>query len=267
MPLGYLSFHAFVRPHSFLTLLKAMVMRVFLTLFTVAACGQPAGETSQPTASASAPDDLSILPPQVREWIGRDTPVFKGNPDPHVVAYQLVRLCVGSSNSVSTASADPNAKAYVDVYLNDLADANLRQAVTRDTNGEREPRVPFPQGAVLLKHKTGLARTLQGQLIEDRAQEGWGGMLKGAAGSSPATGDWSYFYYSEADGLSSGPGMNCVTCHAAYDQDFQVLGYWHPTRASDAQQNSSSIGSTPHSWLLPEPSANDPAPGSALEQR
>jgi hypothetical protein len=223
-------------------------MRCLFILLTLAACERAVTKTAQL-------EPIMILPGQVRDWIGADTVVFKDNPEPHWVEPHIIQACVASAEPVSTPTVDFNAMAYVDIYLNDLADAHMRstsQAQT-DLQAASKSPVPFPEGAVFLRHKTGLARTHQGQLIKDSSQEGWGGMFKGAPGSSPASGDWSYFYYSEADGLTSGSGMECGTCHGVYSKDWPVLGDWSATRTKDPVENGRGTGSAPHSWSLPEP--------------
>jgi hypothetical protein len=130
-------------------------------------------------------------------------------------------LCIGvSRHHVEAARAEggPHTYTRIMVYMNDSALQAFKSSA----------RV-FPEGAIVVKEKKGLAYNDTESRQTAYTPNGVGGMVKRQAGYDPQHGDWEYFYFEDPAKIESGKIASCVKCHEGAGRD-HVFGNWAKER-------------------------------------
>lgn len=146
---------------------------------------------------------------------------------PHEVNLNMLTYCVGASESmVREAEKDhgPHTFASIVVYMNQAAEGAFHQ------------KTDFPEGATIVKEKirhSYRAEKDPGKWIQPN--DGIGGMIKGAPGSSPSSGDWTFFYSEDDKILESGAISTCASCHETAAESDWVYGGWFVSKQSPVE--------------------------------
>jgi Cytochrome P460 len=158
--------------------------------------------------SLAADDPARITAEKVRESYKTFTRVTK---EPKSVGAEFAGGCLPSPEmDQMVKETGPHALHYLHYYLNDLAKRH------RDARSDGA----YPTGSVIVKEKLfDEPFSRDSKLI----LTGVAGMIKRKPGSSPANGDWEFFYFSNAslskDGKAGALGKakdlkSCVSCHS-----------------------------------------------------
>jgi len=151
---------------------------------------------ADPAAALKLPKDLE----NYRAWQA-------ASKEPFPVPYDLWIQCVHPSREQEAKAArmhGPHNQLQIQVFTNPA----VAGAFYSSSLG------PFPEGSIVVKEKS---------ILGGKAPVAIAAMIKGARGSSPASGDWKFVYVS-----SEGPTVAtaaCQDCHRTAPADFLFRSY------------------------------------------
>ncbi len=150
----------------------------------------------------------------------------------------IAMSCIGPA-SWDTSPKNPHVRKRFKVWVNPIGRATLEGPTYRKVREGLYESVSsrFPPGSVIVKEKFDAAMSFDDHVAGKPRKplpekpELLTIMVKGAKGSKPATGDWSYYVadaaFRRVDGSQE---ARCASCHASKKAlDFTFRGYGLPT--------------------------------------
>ena len=135
--------------------------------------------------SATSPSDSESL--TAEEIVKNYKELPRITPEPVVVNPELSRLCRGVFEAdVQRAQEEhgPHAYSAITIFMNELA-----------KTAHRNGKFPYPEGSIIVKAKSRMPYRIPEDSLMTQLEDGVGGMIKRASGSSPDSGDWGVFLF------------------------------------------------------------------------